>query len=99
MLVLNENRTLHARQFQLGLAAWLCLLNGCGPATISSGTVSLQDITDGGDLTVIAAELRPERQIPWTKPEDVLLTAAFTAVVAPLASWYVLGQLFDISLP
>lgn len=77
MFVVNDNLTCPARQFQLGLAASLCLLAGCGPATINSGTVSLQDITDGADLTVIAAELRPERQIPWTKPEDVLLTAAF----------------------
>lgn len=77
MFVVNEHLTRRVRQFQLGLAAWLCLLAGCGPATISSGTVSLQDIADGAGLTVIAAELKPERQIPWTKPEDVLLTAAF----------------------
>jgi tripartite-type tricarboxylate transporter receptor subunit TctC len=46
-------------------------------------------------LFVFSMSLLSGRQLS----KRLILTAALTAVLAPLVSWYVLGQLFDISLP
>jgi hypothetical protein len=47
------------------------------------GSSTEADISDGLDWTIGIATVTPERKIPWTKPEDIVVTADFPGLGKP----------------
>jgi len=51
------------------------------PACLTKGKkVTLASVTDGTSNTIIFATVDPSRNIPWTKPEDILLDDGFAGL-------------------
>jgi hypothetical protein len=54
------------------------------PACLSAGKkVSFASVTDGTSNTIAFATVDPARNIPWTKPEDIVLDDAFPGIGKP----------------
>ena len=54
------------------------------PACLTAGKkIGLTSITDGTSRTILFATLDPDREIPWTKPEDIVLDDAFPGIGKP----------------
>ena len=54
------------------------------PACLTAGKkVGFASVTDGTSNTILFATLDPARQIPWTKPEDIVLDDAFPGIGKP----------------
>ena len=54
------------------------------PACLTAGKkVGLASVTDGTSRTIMFATLDPARNIPWTKPEDIVLDDAFPGIGKP----------------
>jgi hypothetical protein len=49
----------------------------------NSGGMGLASITDGTSNTVMISSVEPQRKLPWTKPEDIDVGAAFKGVGQP----------------
>lgn len=54
------------------------------PACLAHGEkISFPQVTDGTSSTILFATVDPERKIPWTKPEDIVLDDTFPGVGKP----------------
>lgn len=54
------------------------------PACLTGGKkLSFASVTDGTSNTILFATVAPERKIPWSKPEDIVLDDAFPGIGKP----------------
>jgi hypothetical protein len=53
------------------------------PACLSRNKMFFTQVTDGTSNTIMFATVDPSRQIPWAKPEDIVLDEAFLGVGKP----------------
>jgi hypothetical protein len=49
----------------------------------SAGSTGLRDMTDGSSNTIVVAPVAPDRQIPWTKPEDIAVGSGLPGLGRP----------------
>jgi hypothetical protein len=53
------------------------------PACLSRNKMFFTQVTDGTSNTIMFATVDPSRQIPWAKPEDIVVDEAFPGVGKP----------------